>query len=90
MTLSANISANLPADIARVAAQARAYKRGDITAAEFKKTHAAMGIYEQRTDVSYMVRIRATGGVMTPQQLLDVIALARDYGAQHLHVTTRQ
>jgi sulfite reductase (ferredoxin) len=77
-------------DIARIASLATEYKDGRISTADFKKHHVPMGIYEQRTDGTYMVRIRATGGVMQPDQVIAVIDIAERYNAALLHLTTRQ
>ncbi len=77
-------------DIAHLAARAEDYKSGRLTTAEFKKFHVPMGIYEQRTDGTYMVRLRATGGVMPPTQVLALLDVAQRHHAVFLHLTTRQ
>ena len=48
-----------------------------------------MGVYEQRKNEVYMARIRATGGVIKPEQLLRVIDIAKENGSNLLHITTR-
>ncbi|MBR4378848.1 MAG: sulfurtransferase TusA family protein [Prevotella sp.] len=48
-----------------------------------------LGVYEQRKNEVYMARIRATGGVITPRQLLSVIDIAQKGGSNLLHITTR-
>jgi sulfite reductase (ferredoxin) len=85
-----HIPEGLSDDIANIASLANDYKAGRISTADFKKYHVPMGIYEQRTDGTYMVRIRATGGVMWPAQMIAVVNIAKHYNAALLHITTRQ
>jgi sulfite reductase (ferredoxin) len=77
-------------EIARLGELARGYQAGQVETVRFKAFRVPMGIYEQRQDEVYMVRIRATGGVITPRQLLEVIAIALRHGSDLLHITTRQ
>ncbi|MDR1865802.1 MAG: sulfurtransferase TusA family protein [Bacteroidales bacterium] len=80
----------LDEDIARFGLLAGGYRDGQVGAVQFKAFRVPMGIYEQRKDDVYMIRIRATGGVITPEQLLRVIDIARRHGSDLLHITTRQ
>lgn len=48
------------------------------------------GCYEQRRDDTYMVRIRATGGAVTPAQLRAIGEISERYRSPSIHVTTRQ
>jgi sulfite reductase (ferredoxin) len=66
------------------------FRNGDITAAQLKSNRVPMGIYEQRKDNHYMLRIRCTGGVITPDQLKEVARVGRKVGCSHIHLTTRQ
>ncbi|MCC8088866.1 MAG: nitrite/sulfite reductase [Rikenellaceae bacterium] len=66
------------------------FRKGEIGATEFKVGRVPMGIYEQRKDGTYMVRIRTTGGVITPHQLSGIIDIAKKHGSGLLHITTRQ
>lgn len=61
-------------------------KLDDLT---FKTIRVSFGIYEQRSPNTYMVRIKTNGGVISPQQLLVLSDLARDYADPKIHVTTR-
>jgi len=49
-----------------------------------------MGIYEQRKDGTYMVRVRCTGGFISPEQLKQVALTARSHNSTLLHITSRQ
>ncbi|KAA6342527.1 Sulfite reductase (ferredoxin) [termite gut metagenome] len=77
-------------DIARLGALAKEYREEKIDTAQFKTYHVPMGVYEQRTDGTYMARIRTTGGVISPEQYLQVIDIAQRHGSDLLHITTRQ
>lgn len=57
---------------------------------KFKATRVPMGIYEQRKDGTFMVRIRCAGGFITPHQLAGVTDIARDHHSNLVHITTRQ
>jgi sulfite reductase (ferredoxin) len=77
-------------DIVRLATLAGEYREKKISAVQFKAFRVPMGIYEQRKDEVYMARIRATGGVICPEQFREVIKIARNHGSDLLHITTRQ
>ena len=66
------------------------YRKEKITATEVKAHRVPFGVYEQRKDDTYMVRIRCTGGGITPAQLAVVADLSTRYGRDSLHITTRQ
>ena len=66
------------------------FKQGKIEPVKFKGTRVPMGIYEQRKDGTYMVRVRTTGGFITPSQLRQVALTAIEHQAPLLHITTRQ
>ncbi|MDR2791442.1 MAG: nitrite/sulfite reductase, partial [Tannerellaceae bacterium] len=80
----------LGADIAKFGSLAKGYREGKIEVVQFKAFRVPMGIYEQRKDEVYMSRIRATGGVISPDQMQAVIDLALQHGSGLLHITTRQ
>ncbi|MDP4271505.1 MAG: sulfurtransferase TusA family protein [Bacteroidota bacterium] len=66
------------------------FQKGKIEPVKFKGTRVPMGIYEQRKDGTYMVRVRTTGGFITPQQLKQVALTAQAHQSPFLHITTRQ
>jgi len=66
------------------------YLGGSLELVKFKAIRVPLGIYEQRTDGTYMVRIRCAGGYITPFQLKKVSEIAREYHSNVLHLTTRQ
>ena len=70
--------------------QIRGHLAGAVDAATLKAYRVPFGIYEQRRENTYMVRVRCPGGALTPRQLGTLAALSERYGAPHLHITTRQ
>jgi len=66
------------------------YQRGEIDAASLKVRRVPFGCYEQRQDGTYMVRIRTTGGALTPTQLRSIAEISSRYGSDAIHITTRQ
>lgn len=66
------------------------FTEGKIEPVKFKATRVPMGIYEQRKDGTFMVRIRCAGGYISPKQLKKVAEIAHKYKSELLHITTRQ
>lgn len=66
------------------------FLEGKIEPVKFKAIRVPMGIYEQRKDGTFMVRIRCAGGFITPQQLKRVTEIAHQHGSDLIHLTTRQ
>lgn len=63
---------------------------GKIHPVKFKGIRVAFGVYEQRQEHTYMIRIRCAAGGITPQQLKKVAELGDLYGTGEVHFTTRQ
>lgn len=77
-------------DIRELGAEARNFIEGGLSPAAFKIKRVPMGIYEQRRDGTYMVRVRTTGGIITPRQFISLVEIAQRLGSNLLHITTRQ
>ncbi|GHT64349.1 hypothetical protein AGMMS50239_21890 [Bacteroidia bacterium] len=77
-------------DIAKFGNLAKEYQAKKIETVQFKAFRVPMGIYEQRKDEVYMSRIRTTGGVIFPEQLLQIMDIAQKHQSDLLHITTRQ
>jgi sulfite reductase (ferredoxin) len=63
---------------------------GDMSPVAFRAYRVPMGVYEQRTQGTYMVRTRLGAGLALPSQLKRIADLSKAYGNGILHVTTRQ
>jgi len=81
---------NLPAELEELDSYIARYQRGEIDAATLKVRRVPFGCYEQRQDGTYMVRIRTTGGALTPNQLGTIARVSARYGSDSIHITTRQ
>ncbi|MHB9035329.1 MAG: nitrite/sulfite reductase [Armatimonadota bacterium] len=80
-----------------VVADTRAFRKevekflcGETSAELFRGIRVPMGIYEQREDDTYMVRVRGAAGVFLPLQAKLIAYLSKTYGNGIVHVTTRQ
>ena len=63
---------------------------GKTSAVSFRGIRVPMGIYEQRENDTYMVRVRGAAGLFLPYQLKVIAELSRAFGNGIVHVTTRQ
>jgi len=81
---------NLSNEIEELESLIAKHLRGEADATSLKVRRVPFGCYEQRKLGTYMLRVRATGGAITPEQLLGLARISAKVGAEHLHITTRQ
>ena len=81
---------DLASDIDAYEQEVKRFLAGELPAGVLKAKRVPRGVYEQRKDGAYMVRVRVAGGALTCEQTGALAALAREYGNDLLHVTTRQ
>jgi sulfite reductase (ferredoxin) len=84
------LPAELGQDIEQHALDVERFVKGDLSPSIMKARRVPRGIYEQRQDGSYMVRVRVPGGALGAAQARELAAVASRYGSGTLHVTTRQ
>ncbi|MFB3917407.1 MAG: sulfurtransferase TusA family protein [Terriglobales bacterium] len=84
------IPASLPGELDELESLVERYRKGELDATSLKARRVPFGCYEQRKDGTYMVRIRCTGGTVTPRQLRTIAELAALHGSKTIHITTRQ
>ena len=84
------LPSDLAADIDAYDHDVRHFLAGALPAGVLKAKRVPRGVYEQRQDGAYMVRVRIAGGTLTSEQTRELAALATEYGNGLLHVTTRQ
>lgn len=77
-------------DIVQQARDVEQFLQGGLTSEEMKSRRVPRGIYEQRRDGTYMVRVRVPSGELTVAKARVAAAVASRYGGGILHVTTRQ
>jgi sulfite reductase (ferredoxin) len=80
----------LNAEIHGLERKIQEFKAGQLDGSSLKVHRVPFGVYEQRKNNTFMVRIRCAGGAITPEQLRVVAELSQEYGAGTLHITTRQ
>jgi sulfite reductase (ferredoxin) len=66
------------------------FNRGEISAGRLRPFRVARGIYAQRGQEKFMVRIKVAGGGLTPDQMTGIADMSEKYGNGIPHVTTRQ
>lgn len=66
------------------------YLSGEASAVAFRGIRVPMGIYEQRENDTFMIRVRGAAGVFLPHQARLIADLSEMYGNGIVHVTTRQ
>jgi sulfite reductase (ferredoxin) len=89
-TAAIKLPADLAADIDLFEGEVRRFLAGELAPSIFKARRVPRGIYEQRCDDTYMVRVRIPGGAVDAAQLRALAALGQRFGSGTLHVTTRQ
>jgi len=84
------IPESLKTDISAFAKHVHDFRNGVIEAVKFKAIRVPMGIYEQRANGTFMVRVRCSAGMISPFQLKELALLAQREGTEPIHITTRQ
>lgn len=84
------LPASLSGDIKYFGSLVDEFLDGELEPVKFKAIRVPMGIYEQRKDGTYMVRIRCAAGFISPAQLRKVAEIAHRHKSDLLHLTTRQ
>lgn len=77
-------------DLDRFRAETERFRNGSISPTEFCSFHVTQGVYEQREEGAFMLRVRCPAGCIFPHQMRTLASVARKYGDGVLHVTTRQ
>ena len=81
---------SLTEDIKYTASIIDDFKHNRISKSQIKAVRVPMGIYEQRIDGQHMVRIRCSGGYISPAQLRRVAEIGKSVNTSHIHITSRQ
>ena len=77
-------------DLDRFMEQTKSFKDGSVSAIEFRSFRVPQGVYEQREEGTYMLRVRFPAGGVLPHHMRALASVARRYGNGILHATTRQ
>lgn len=84
------LPADLGADIEAYAQEVSRFVAGEMPAGVFKAKRVPRGVYEQRINGMYMVRVRVAGGTLSCDQIRVLAELSQRFSNGSLHVTTRQ
>ncbi len=77
-------------EIQKFADAVKKFKDGKISPAVFRAYRVPNGIYEQRKNGTYMVRIRVPAGKIYLHQLSKICELSKIYGSGTIHITDRE
>lgn len=66
------------------------YLQGEIDEDRFRPLRLSYGLYAERPEVSFLLRVKVPAGVLTPEQAEQLALVAERYGRGLAHVTTRQ
>ncbi|MDF2588939.1 MAG: ferredoxin-nitrite reductase [Anaerocolumna sp.] len=66
------------------------FLEGNKTSAEFKAVSGGMGVYAQRSQKEFMIRLRVLSGVLDYDTLQLIQEFANSYSLKTIHFTTRQ
>jgi len=81
---------SLPADLAKLREMIEQAMAGDLEPERLRAFRVPMGVYEQRENGAFMLRVRVPAGGVLPRQLRALADAAERFGNGTLHVTTRQ
>ncbi len=90
MTMILNLPPTIKEDLNRFKKDIELFKNGSISSTEFRTIRVTNGVYEQRENGTYMVRVRFTAGIALPEHMRALSSVSRKYGNNILHVTSRQ
>ena len=78
------------ADLEAMRTKAAQFKARELAGPEFKAFRVPFGVYEQRKEGAYMLRVRFPAGGVLPHHMRALAEVSRKHGNGTLHVTTRQ
>lgn len=90
MQMIFNLPETIEKDLDKFKEEIERFQNGSITPAEFRSFRVPQGVYEQRKEGIYMLRVRFPAGSVLPHQMRTLASASRKYGDGVLHVTTRQ
>lgn len=77
-------------ETAHFRAEVAKFLAGETSAVSFRALRVPLGIYEQREDDTFVVRVRGADGVFLPQQARRVAELSERYGSGVVRISKRQ
>ena len=90
MQVTYNLPQVIKEDLEEFKNKIEQFKKGKISPTEFRTFRVPQGIYEQREEGTYMLRVRIPAGCVLPYQMRTLANVSKKYGNGVLHITTRQ
>jgi sulfite reductase (ferredoxin) len=84
------ISEHIGSDLDEFQKVVEQFKSGAVSESQFRAIRVPSGVYEQRENGTYMLRVRFPAGGVLPYQLRRLGEVSKSFGNGALHVTTRQ
>jgi len=85
-----NLPETITDDLDRFKEEVEQFRSGTSSFAEFRTFRVPQGVYEQREEGIFMLRVRLAAGAALPHQMRTLATVSRAYGDGILHATTRQ
>jgi len=85
-----NLPESIKDDLVRFEEEIKQFKDGTTSSAEFRTFRVPQGVYEQREEGIFMLRVRLAAGGVLSHQMRILASVSRKYGNGILHATTRQ
>src|ERR1035441_2850553 len=89
-TWSFRVSDRIQAELDEFQYVVEQFKSGAINEGQFRIVRVPVGVYEQRENGTYMLRVRFPAGGVTPAHLRRLGEVSAKFGNGLLHITTRQ
>jgi hypothetical protein len=89
-TWSFRVSAHIQTELDEFQNVVAQFKFGAINESQFRIVRVPAGVYEQRENGTYMLRVRCPAGGVTPAHLRQLGEVSLQFGNGLLHITTRQ
>lgn len=85
-----NLKEKLLAEIENFKELGNKFLKEEISSADFKKVSGGMGVYSERSQKEFMIRLRTPSGITNIEQMNWLCDIADKYGLEKFHLTTRE
>lgn len=80
----------LLSEIDKFKEQGNKFLNGELSKMEFKAISGGMGVYAQRDQKSFIIRLRIPSGITNLKEMQFICDMAERYGLEKIHLTTRE
>lgn len=85
-----NFKDKLLSEIDEFKEQGNRFLNGELSKIQFKAISCGMGVYAQRDQKSFVIRLRIPSGITNLKELQFICETAEKYGLEKIHLTTRE